>query len=279
MSTMSLSVTTVLSSLNLLFSTSITSFIIARVIIHHVKKNGPISFASTLIKYNSIFYSFASLLICLAITRSFWTEILQPGSSMESIICSPSTSEYDLVLRYMYHFSKIYEYIDIFNVLAVGGPVNAHFGFHHFTVLLSFPSISLMPPYHHTTIHHPLFSFESPTSDTNNAQTPYLTYARTILHPTGWKVFAFLNTLHHGFMYAYFGGASLFSEVLPVTGCLQLAVGIAVELYVIWSGCAVDEALWANLLTVGLLSGYAVLFWGDLAERGREREKGREKIA
>lgn len=106
-------------------------------------------------------------------------------------------------------------------------------------------------------------------------QTPYLTYARTIHHPAGWKIFAFLNTLHHAFMYAYFGGAAIFSDILPWTGTLQLAVGIAVEVYVIWMGCAGEGSLWANLLAVGLLGGYAVLFSGDLRERSKE--KGAEK--
>ena len=133
---MSPSVTTVISSPYLLYSTSITSFTIARLIISHVKKSGPVPFAGILIKYNSISYSFASLLLCIAITRSFWIELSQSNHpSLETLICSPSTSDYDSALRFMYHVSKLYEYIDIFNVLAVGGPVNAHFGFHHFTVL------------------------------------------------------------------------------------------------------------------------------------------------
>ena len=59
-----------------------------------------------------------------------------------------------------------------------------------------------------------------------------------------------------------------------MTGCLQLAVGILGELFVIWSGCAGEEALWANRLAVFLLSTYAVLFSGDLRERGK---KGGEK--
>jgi hypothetical protein len=51
-------------------------------------------------------------------------------------------------LRYIFHASKIYEYADIFNVLAAGGVVNVHFGIHHFTVRLTsllslFKSINL----------------------------------------------------------------------------------------------------------------------------------------
>ena len=80
--------------------------------------------------------------------------------------------------------------------------------------------------------------------------------------------------MHHAFMYAYFGGVAIFSEILPLTGCLQLAVGILGELFVIWSGCAGEEVLWANGLAMFLLATYTVLFSGDLRERGK---KGREK--
>jgi hypothetical protein len=74
-------------------------------------------------------------------------------------------------------------------------------------------------------------------------------------------------------MYVYFGGATLFSDLLPWTGALQLAVGMFVELYIFWTRCAGEGVLWANLLAVGLLGGYAVLFAGDLRERGKERRE------
>lgn len=125
----------ILSSPPLLWVTSIVSFAIARFIIYYVQKKGPISFASALIKHNSRCYSFTSLLLFIAILFSFGTEIRQtPNPSLQSIICSPSTTSYDETLRYLYHASKFYEYIDIFNVLAAGSKVNAHFGIHHFTV-------------------------------------------------------------------------------------------------------------------------------------------------
>lgn len=132
---MSSSVTQILSSPYLLYSTSITSFTIARLLIRHIRKQGRISFAGILTKYNSIFYSLASFLLCLAIAYSIWIDISNiPDLFPGSIICSHSPSNYDLTLRYIYHASKFYEYVDIFNVLASGGVVNAHFGFHHFTV-------------------------------------------------------------------------------------------------------------------------------------------------
>jgi hypothetical protein len=108
----------------------------------------------------------------------------------------------------------------------------------------------------------------------------YLTYSRVLLYPTGWKIFAGLNTMHHAFMYAYFGGVAIFSDILPWTGTLQLVAGILGELYVIrdvWKGgrdCGSMDSLWANGLLLGLLSTYFVLFMGDLRARG---DKGKEK--
>ena len=128
----------VLKSPYLLYTTSVFSFTPARIIIYSVRKKGPISFAPTLIKYNSRGYAFASLLLFTAIVVSFWTEIAgTPSTTLKTIICSPSTTEYDKGLRYLFHFSKFYEYADIFNVLGAGGVVNAHFGLHHFTVSTS----------------------------------------------------------------------------------------------------------------------------------------------
>jgi hypothetical protein len=54
--------------------------------------------------------------------------------SIRSLICSSPFSGFDRKLRFIFHTSKLYEYVDIFNVLAVGGVVNAHFAIHHFTV-------------------------------------------------------------------------------------------------------------------------------------------------
>jgi hypothetical protein len=79
-------------------------------------------------------------------------------------------------------------------------------------------------------------------------------------------------------VYAYFGGASIFSDILPVTGVLQLAVGILGELYVVWRGCTGEGTLWANCLAVGLLGTYAVLFAGDLRERGKGKEGEKERV-
>lgn len=79
-------------------------------------------------------------------------------------------------------------------------------------------------------------------------------------------------------MYAYFGGAAVFSEVIVWTGCLQLVVGIIGELFVLWEvigggRCGDVEALWAHWVGLGLLCGYAVLFAGDVVARGKEGRK------
>ncbi|KAE9371364.1 hypothetical protein N431DRAFT_545629 [Stipitochalara longipes BDJ] len=225
-----------------LYTTSITSFIISRVIIYNVKKYGPLPFAPTVIKYNSYAYSIFSLCLCMGITASIWDEMsITSDPSIRGLICSSTSSKFDRKLRYIFHVSKLYEYVDIFNVLAAGGLVNAHFAIHHFTTM-------------------------------------YLTYARVLRYSAGWKIFAVLNTMHHAIMYAYFGGSAVFSDILPWTGMLQLVAGILGEIYLVkfvWSGeeqCGSIDSLWANGLALGLLSTYLVLFTGDLRARG-EKEK------
>ena len=112
----------------------------------------------------------------------------------------------------------------------------------------------------------------------------YLTYVRVILYPSGWKVFAFLNTLHHAFMYAYFAGAAVFSDILPRTGTVQLVVGIAGEAFVVGDlmrggECGMKEGLWASFLGIGLLGTYFVLWVGDLRGRATklEEKEGRKE--
>jgi len=128
-----------------LYATSIVSFIVARTIIYYVKKNGPIAFAPTIIKYNSYAYSFFSLLLCSGITASIWDEISSTlNPSIRTLVCSYPSSDFDRTLRFIFHTSKLYEYVDIFNVLAGGGVVNAHFAIHHFTVSLAVIPMSML---------------------------------------------------------------------------------------------------------------------------------------
>ena len=138
--------TQTLASPYLLYTTSILSFLFASFIKSRVQRKGPVSFASALIKYNSLFYAVVSLYLFIGILISIWTEISQTTNpSLRTVICSHSTFSTDHALRYLYHFSKFYEYVDIFNVLAVGGVVNTHFSVHHFTVSYHFNSQFLKP--------------------------------------------------------------------------------------------------------------------------------------
>jgi len=80
-------------------------------------------------------------------------------------------------------------------------------------------------------------------------------------------------------MYAYFAGATAFSNILPWTGTVQLVVGIVGEAFVVWDmmrggNCGRREGLWASFLGMGLLGTYFVLWIGDL--KGKET-KGVEK--
>jgi len=120
----------------ILYTTSLSSFLISRYIINHVQKNGPISFAARTMKFNNAFYSFFSFALFICISSSFFTDLSPANTSLslKAIICTESHTDFDKKLRLIYHLSKIYEYIDIFNVLAVGGEVNTHFWVHHFTV-------------------------------------------------------------------------------------------------------------------------------------------------
>jgi len=128
-------ITAILSSSYFLYATTLSSLISARIIVIRVRRSGPISDADTLMKYHNRFYSIMSLLLCIGLIRSLWGEFSQASNaSIKSIVCYTSLSDDDLNLRYLFHASKFYEYIDIFNVLVVGGTVNTHFGFHHFTV-------------------------------------------------------------------------------------------------------------------------------------------------
>jgi hypothetical protein len=67
-----------------------------------------------------------------------------------------------LLPRLVYHYSKFYEYLDIFLVILQGksNMIGLHFAFHHLT-------------------------------------TPWYTTMRVARHFRGWQVFAWLNAFHH----------------------------------------------------------------------------------
>ncbi|SPO01664.1 uncharacterized protein DNG_04337 [Cephalotrichum gorgonifer] len=156
------------------------------------------------------------------------------------LILTPSLESH---ARGLYHASKFYEYVDIFNVRASGGVIDLHFGFHHLT-------------------------------------TPYLTFIRVVQHSEGWKPFAALNAFHHGLMYAYFGGVEFTRPVLPWTGALQLVVGILVEAWVVRERLASGQGpLWPNVASGCILSAYLVLSTRELRLRAAQAKTEAEKRA
>jgi hypothetical protein len=80
--------------------------------------------------------------------------------SSPSLILDIIRADNAFLARLVYHYSKIYEYWDIFLVVRQGNEVGVHFFFHHFT-------------------------------------TPWFTMARVINSSEGWQLFAGLNAFHH----------------------------------------------------------------------------------
>ncbi|PKS12305.1 hypothetical protein jhhlp_001605 [Lomentospora prolificans] len=185
----------------------------------HVKQSGPIRGASTVTKINSIFYAFASLAMMILV-------IVRP--------------EIDATSRYIYHYSKFYEYVDILNVRASGGAIDLHFGFHHLT-------------------------------------TSYFTWIRTIHNYAGWKAFAIANTFHHTIMYGYFGGWQLPRPILPYTGALQLIIGMIADGMVVKEKLENGGPIWPNIISSSILLTYLILSTRELRMRAREREVEEEE--
>lgn len=141
--------------------------------------------------------------------------------------------EYEDLARKVYHASKFYEYIDILGVRASGGDIDLHFAVHHLT-------------------------------------TPYLTFVRVLHYSQGWRIVAALNAFHHVLMYAYFGGVGFLRPVLPVTGTIQLLVGLGGEAWILWKKRVDGEQpLWPHEFVLGLLSIYLILWVRDLREKAR----------
>jgi hypothetical protein len=142
-------------------------------------------------------------------------------------------------LAYIYHLSKFYEYIDVLNLKAAGIEIGRHMLFHHLT-------------------------------------TPYLTYYR-VLNSPDWQLFAFLNCVHHFWMYAYFGGVSFFRPILPFTGWLQLGAGIALDVYLCITGDRNTPENLGRCISIALLTRYAMLFYEELkGSDARKAEKAKQ---
>lgn len=147
-------------------------------------------------------------------------------------------SSIDDTTRKIYHTSKFYEYLDILGVCAIGGEIDLHFATHHLT-------------------------------------TPYLTLTRVIWYSQGWKVLAALNAFHHVLIYAFFGGAAWLRPALPVTGTVQLVVGLVGEILILLGRWEQGTGpIWPHVFGLGLLSTYFVLWLRDLQIRASQPSQG-----
>lgn len=192
----------------------------------YVERNGPFSFARSFTRLNNQLWAFFSLALAYLILN----DVFQ-FQEFEHIT-GPA-------LAYVYHLSKFYEYIDVFNLVAGGNAIGPHMAFHHLT-------------------------------------TPFLTYFR-VLNASDWQLFAGLNCFHHFWMYAYFGGVSIFRPILPVTGWLQLVAGISFDVY--WLATNGREAPEATNRAIGvlLLTRYAMLFYQELKTGSQQKTNKAEK--
>ena len=116
-----------------------------------IHKFSPFTHAPTLIKVNNRLYALFSLLLFLALLASTPWPTDSHARFAESVFCQSSSMyegmnwwlRLDRELRYAFHLSKLYEYVDIFLVVATGrgrDRVGLHFLVHHLSV--SLPSIS-----------------------------------------------------------------------------------------------------------------------------------------
>lgn len=207
----------------------------------YVSRNGPFSLARSLTRLNSLAYAAFSLALGFFILDDVFHFDMYRDSQFRFL--SPQTED----LAYVYHMSKFYEYIDVFNLVAAGTVIGPHMAFHHLT-------------------------------------TPFYTYFR-VLNASEWQVFAGLNCFHHFWMYAYFGGVTAFRPILPITGWLQLIAGIAVDVrYLATYGSEAPEST-NRAIGVLLLARYAMLFYEELtagkspatSSKAEEEKKDKEE--
>jgi len=192
----------------------------------YVGRHGPMTLARQFTRLNNQLYALFSLGLGYLILNDMF-------HFQEDVKVASSD------LAYIYHLSKIYEYMDVFNLVAQGVTIGPHMAFHHLT-------------------------------------TPFLTYFR-VLNASDWQIFALLNCFHHFWMYAYFGGVSFFRPILPVTGYAQLAACIALDIY--WlagHGLETDEST-NRLITILLLGRYAVLFTNELRTGSQQKQPQTQK--
>jgi GNS1/SUR4 family len=240
----------------------------------YIAKRGPLRSFTTITTLNSQFYALYSALLAYLLIQSYVIQYKNaqlpsdpfedrlPLQSQSPItvplpfnLSLPFTNKTSLSiseLGYIYHLSKLYEYVDVFNLLAQGKIIGPHMAFHHIT-------------------------------------TPYLTYFR-ILNTSSddWRIFALANCVHHTFMYAYFGGIGAWlRRVILVTGGVQLVLGLGVEGWWFWrtgggkmlDGMEGEEEARNRGIAALLLVRYATLFVEEVkAGRGGVEREEREKM-
>ena len=192
----------------------------------YISRNGPFSFARPFTRFNNQLYGPFSLVLAYFILNDvFHFQKFERATTAN--------------LAYVYHLSKFYEYIDVFNLLASGTEIGPHMAFHHIT-------------------------------------TPFLTYFR-VLNASDWQLFAFLNCFHHFWMYSYFGGFSSFRPILPFTGWLQLGAGIALDVYYCATQGREAPETTNRAISIMLLTRYAMLFYEELTGSSVRKAKKAEQ--
>ncbi len=222
----------------------------------YTTRNGPSPIAAGLISVNNQVYAVFSALLSYLLIQSYTTsQSIIPGQ--ETTVSLP----FNLSIPYfnqstftisdlgrIYHYSKLYEYIDVFLLLAHGKVVGQYMAFQHLS-------------------------------------TPYLTYFRVLNCSGGdWRVFALANAVHQTVMYSYFGGLGQWLPWLRntklYTGWAQLILGIGTDAWWMWRtnigkelGPAEtfkknDDEATNRAIAVLLLLRYAMLRWAE-ANTGR----------
>ena len=134
------------------------------------------------------------------------------------------------IYGYIYHLSKFYESIDIFLFLLSGYVPNLHFAIHH-------------------------------------ATTAIITMDAVINQPQNqWLWCAVTNLLHHTFMYATFGGYTIFKSILPLTASVQLGVGLTTS-----AAAAYNSEGKRGLISLALYGTYIVLYIKELRDLRRSQ--------
>ncbi|KIJ23016.1 hypothetical protein M422DRAFT_276490 [Sphaerobolus stellatus SS14] len=125
-------------------------FAVSALLTHlYVKRNGPIPFATPLRTLNNALYASFSFYFAIQLSLSVysWARLasFRYPSELEvarSLLTETLPDRSDMRLRYIYHISKFYEFIDIILMIATGGNVGLMFGFHHMTA--GSPSLSTL---------------------------------------------------------------------------------------------------------------------------------------